>query len=599
MTAPAPDRLPVATTAQSFAWLRRRVRHHRLLVVLSLCAGLAGAVAALVPVYAIGWLVDAVIAGDSAGTIVPIAVLLAVAALATGALTGISNYTIARLGETLAADLRVAAVTRALHLPNRVVERVGRGDLLSRIGDDVSHVTRAASEVIPLVLSAALLVAVSVVSMFGLDYRLGLTGLAVLPMYVLALRWYLPRSAPVFAAERAAMGNRSAALAGSLHGIRTVRVYGLESQQMERIHAESDSARRLSISVFRYFLRFVGRENRAEFVGLALLLIVGFVLYRADSVTIGQVTTAVLLFHRLFNPLGAILFTFSEMQSAAAGLNRLVGVVDIPDDRRPTLATPDEYTMVIDGVGFGYEPGQTTVDEVSLTIPEGTSLAVVGASGAGKTTVASIAAGTLEADTGEVTIGGVPLSSIGSDRLRDVVAILSQEVHVTAGPLRDDLALAAPEGGDDQFWAALDTVGAAAWVRALPNGLDTVVGELGHRLTGTQAQQLALARLVLRDPAVAILDEATAETGSSGAADLERSARAATRGRTTIIVAHRMTQAAVADAVVVFDRGRVVEAGDHRSLIAQGGMYASLWEAWRSDDLTPPSHQSDPGRPQE
>ncbi|SIR62251.1 ABC transporter ATP-binding protein [Williamsia sterculiae] len=576
-------RLPVATSAESARWLRWHLRRHPWLITVSLCAGIAAAVAALVPVYAIGWLVDAAVTGRSARSIVPVAVVLAVAAAVTGLLTGAANYTISRLGETVAADLRESVVARTLRLPDHTVEEVGRGDVLSRVGDDVSQITRAAGEVIPTVLNAALLVVVSVISMFGLDYRLGLTGLAALPLYVLALRWYLPRSAPVFAAERAAMGDRSEALASSLQGIRTVRVYGLESQRLAMIDAESNRARALAVSVFRLFVRFVGRENRAEFVGLSLLLIVGFLLYRGDLVTIGAVTTAILLFHRLFNPLGAILFTFSEVQSAAAGLNRLVGIVDIPDDHRPVVATPTEFTLTLDGVGFGYTPGRPVLHDVSLTVAQGTRLAVVGASGAGKTTAALIAAGSLSADAGSVQIGGIPLSDIGTDELRTVVSILSQDVHVTTGSLIDDLRLADPRADADTIWRALDTVGAGAWVRHLPAGLDTPVGEHGHPLSAEQEQQLALVRLVLRDPPVAILDEATAEAGSSGAAELERAASAATRGRTTLVVAHRLTQAANADAVVVLDRGRVVETGTHDALIAGGGIYSRLWDAWRDD----------------
>ena len=210
----------------------------------------------------------------------------------------------------------------------------------------------------------------------------------------------------------------------------------------------------------------------------------------------------------------------------------------------------------------------------------GETVALVGSTGAGKSTIAAIAAGSIEPTSGQVRIGGATLAELGADGLRRHIAIVSQEVHVFAGPLIEDLRLAAPEAGREDVRAALATVGAHEWVDALPNGLDTVVGEGGHELTSAQSQQLALARLVLADPSVAVLDEATAEAGSSGARDLELAARAATKGRSTLVVAHRLTQAAAADRVVVLEHGRILEQGPHNELVSAGGRYAQLWAAW-------------------
>jgi ATP-binding cassette subfamily C protein len=216
--------------------------------------------------------------------------------------------------------------------------------------------------------------------------------------------------------------------------------------------------------------------------------------------------------------------------------------------------------------------------DITLRVAPGERVALVGSTGAGKTTVASIAAGILRPRSGTAWAGGVPV-----DRLAPgVVAIISQEAHVFAGPLIEDVRLARPGAPVEDVLNALATVGALEWAESLPAGLRTVVGEGAHPLTAAQAQQLALARLVLLDPAVAILDEATAEAGSSGARAREESAMAATKGRTTLLVAHRLTQAATADRVIVLEHGEVVEEGTHNQLVAAGGRYAELWSAWQS-----------------
>jgi ATP-binding cassette, subfamily C, bacterial len=200
----------------------------------------------------------------------------------------------------------------------------------------------------------------------------------------------------------------------------------------------------------------------------------------------------------------------------------------------------------------------------------------VGASGAGKTTLAKLIAGVHRPGTGAVHVGGVAPAA-GTD-----VVLVTQEVHVFAGTLAEDLRLAAPEATGAELRAALDRVGALAWASRLPNGLDTEVGDGGHALTIAEAQQLAFARLVLADPPVVILDEATAEAGSAGARVLEAAAEAALEGRTALVVAHRLTQAAAADRVIVLSEGRVAESGTHAELVAAGGRYAALWSAWSS-----------------
>jgi ATP-binding cassette subfamily C protein len=579
--------LPVATGRETWAWLRRELRARIGSVVATVVVGLLAAAMAVLPVYVLGLLVDRIIDRSPPSVIITLGIVVTCAAVIGAIALGVSNYLIGRLGAVALADLRETGVARALTLPTTTVERVGRGDLLSRVSTDVATIGKATSDVIPTMFASILLGLLSLIAMLGLDWRLGLAGAVAVPFYVLALRWYLPRSAPRYAEERRAIAERSQVLMESMIGAATVHAYDVHAAHHGAIETASAKVRDISIGVFTLFTRFVGRINRAEFIGLGVILVTGFWLVRHGEVTVGQTTAAALLFHRLFSPISMLLFTFDEAQDAGASLARLVGLVSVADGSAPLTpqphGEPHDAALDLDDLGFSYDGEHFVVRGVTIRIAPGQRVALVGSTGAGKSTVAGIAAGALVPQRGVAGVGGVPVSGMTAEQRRRHVAIVSQEVHVFAGPLIDDLRLARPDASNDDVHAALRAVGADDWVAALDDGVDTVVGEGGHQLTSAQAQQLALARLMLVDPTVAILDEATAEAGSQGARDLERAAAAVTAGRTTLIIAHRLTQAASSDRIVVMARGEVVDQGAHDDLVSAGGRYAQLWQAWAAD----------------
>jgi ATP-binding cassette subfamily C protein len=564
--------LPIATPARTWTTLRELVRPHRALLAGTVGTLVAASVAMLVVPALLGRIVDAVIARGAAGLVDALALGILAALVARALLAALGSVLVARLGEQVLATLRERVVGRALDVPLADVERAGTGDLLQRVGGDIGVISEGIRRAVPTVVISLLDVGLTLVGLTVLDWRLALAGLAPLPIWILVSRWYVRTSGPRYAAERRAEGERTQSLLAGVGGAATVRAFRRRTPVLARIEGHSRAAVDASMRAADAERRFGLVLNGAELVGVLAILVTGFWLVRADAVTVGAATAAALYFLRLFDPIGIMLYLLDEAQSAGAALARLVGVADMPAPPAPRQPrVPAHAGVHLRGVRHAYDAGPEVLHGVDLEVAPGETVAVVGTSGAGKTTLGAVLAGVRAPTAGTVEIGGVPLPEIAD--LRRHVALVTQEVHVFAGTVADNLRLARPDATDAELSAALRTVGA-------PLQLSDVVGDGGDELSATRAQQLALARLVLADPAVAVLDEATAEAGSAGARALERAAAAALAGRTAVVVAHRLTQAAAADRVVVLDKGRIVESGSHDELVAAGGSYAALWTAW-------------------
>ncbi|MFI5434665.1 ABC transporter transmembrane domain-containing protein [Rhodococcus baikonurensis] len=404
--------LPTATPKQARRAALRLMGPHRISAIAAVVTLTAATAIGLLTPLVLGAMVDAVTDGDgdTASRIGTLTLALVAIAVASSLLVGVSNYLLAGVGERVVADLREEVVVRVLDLPQSDVERAGRGDLVSRITGDVRLVTRAVSEALPVFATAALTIVLTLIGLGSLDWRFAVAAVIAAPIQIQALRWYLSRSAPVYREEREAEGARAQQLLDSLSNSDTVGSLRLAQPHLEQIESRSMTAVRLSLLTTRLRTRFFGRLNIAEFIGLSAVLITGFWLVKDGQISIGAATAAALFFHRLFDPVGAVLSVFDELQEGTIALARLVGVTLAPVPPAPTdPREPVDSSASLERVTFSYRRGDAPVlRDIDITIPAGTVTALVGATGAGKSTVAKLIAGTYEPTEGVVKIGDIP-----------------------------------------------------------------------------------------------------------------------------------------------------------------------------------------------
>lgn len=573
--------LPIASSATVRATARRLIAQHRRALSVVLTLHTLAAFAGLAGPALIGLIIDAV-TGHRMGTpgIDTIAVILLGAIVFQAVLTRFAQQQSMVLGEGVFATLREEFMATVARLPLSTVEAAGTGDLLARTTNDIQSVAQTVRFGVPRILVASVTAVMTAVAALVISPLVAVAMFVGVPVLVVATRWYLKRSGPGYQRQLASYARLGGTISETVDGVRTIEALSLAKAQRAKIDAALKERR--DSEWYTLWLRswFFPSTDVSFLVPVVAVIAWGAYLVSAGAATVGAVTAVALYAMQLVAPVDELISWLDEIQIGTTALSRIVGVGDVPADRHATGEQPADEHLVAEDVRFSYREGVEVLHGVTLDLAVGERLAVVGPSGSGKSTLGRIIAGITEPSSGRATVGGVRLVDLPLDDLRSHVALVTQEHHVFVGTIAENLSIARPGAGRDELVRALRVVDALPWVVSMPLGLDTVVGSGGVVLTPAQAQQLALARLVLLDPHTLVLDEATSLLDPTAARDLERAMSRVLAGRTVVAIAHRLHTAHDADRIAVVRDGHIEELGSHDELVAAGRAYAELWKSW-------------------
>jgi len=581
---------------------RFAARHHRRLAVFFAVSVLSAVLAVTTPVLA-GRVIDQITDGGSAAVVLLLAGTIAAIAVAEAAVSLVTRWLSSTIGEGLILDLRTAVFDHVQKMPIAFFTRTRTGALVSRLGNDVIGAQRAFSDTFSGIVTNVVTLTLTLVVMLRISWQITLLALVLVPLFVVPARRIGSRMADLSrrAAAHNATMNTQMTERFSAPGATLVKLFGSPQRESDEFAARADAVRDIGVRTAMLQSTFMNSLTLMSALALALVYGLGGVLAIGGQLQAGSIVSLALLLTRMYAPLTALANARVEIASALVSFERVFEVLDLEPliaEEPDAMPVPDgPVTVEFDDVRFSYPSadkvslasleevaeldhrgGDEVLHGISFRAEPGQMVALVGSSGAGKSTIASLVARLYDVDAGGVRLGGVDVRDVTFASLKDTVGMVTQDGHLFHESIGANLRLAAPNATDDELWDALRRARLADVVAAMPDGLDTVVGERGYRLSGGQRQRLTIARLLLGRSRVVVLDEATASLDSASEAAVQQALAEALAGRTSLVIAHRLSTVRAADLILVVEDGRIVERGTHDALLARGGRYAELYE---------------------